>query len=1273
MSDTFTRIGRYELLAPIGRGRAFEVFKARSFGVEGFEKKVVVKRVRPEAAQDEPFVKVFVDEANRAMRLSHANVAQVFDVGHEDDDDVPRYFLATELVMGFDLGTLIGRLAFGSAPIGLATYIAGEVAMALDYAHRRRDDALNPAPIVHGSVAPSQVLLSWEGNVKLSDFGMSRALLVASEGATGPLDSLYAVLSKEQARGQVATPLCDVYGLGLLIHTVLTGKNPFLGADARETLSWVTRGGAPALPRLRADVPPSLGDLVTRAMSVDHQARPPDVATFYEELKAITLKEGFKFGPGDLAKLVQDHRQPRQSESDDIDSLLARPVSVSPPASAPPPSTRPSLPPLAAFGEMRHVAVLVTRLPEGLPEALRVRARAALVSHGADSVEFASDGLDLRATFGLGVSSGSEVVTAALAGHVVNRLILARDSRVATGIAAGRVRPDQDGDPGLEGLVDEARRLAYAAEARVLVSTSAVAYLRSRFEVSRFGDAFVVERLARPQGGWDRFVGRKQELVVLAEELAASAQGACRLVRVVGDQGIGKTRLIEEMRRRLARGRTTIATYTVSCPVRGLEAPYSGLLAMLRRLAGVAEGDPPERVEAVAQRLRALGLTRGQIDAVTDGLDMGRLPRGARIGPELPNAFAQILKALVSERFHVFVWDDAQNLDAATAMEIQGLRAELETSRLAMLLAGRPSDSAPYHDVEVDREVQIAEMTEADLVRQLAVRLDVDEPPSLLVEYVRQRAGGHPMFVDELVRGAFEAGALVRTDGAAEFDPERMTVVPKTLAALVAGRLQRLPTEARDVAVAATILGTPARAEVIARMLELSVSEVDGAVATLQTLAFVDRGVDSTIEFNSALVPEAILAELDDASERELHEHAAKAYQQAYPDRLEEEAARIGYHLAVAGFRDAAADFYATSALHHLGQKRFDYGVAELVYALDLAELELRGGPQIGNWVRALSSAVRHVRTGPDLASFVARFRERLDQRGDFERRIRVQLAIDLALVLGALHHYGDAEALLDDSAKDVEEWPQAVRALLAARGEMAIEMGQIVLASGFLARASELRPGDAVEQHRIALATALAYSASGDADSAARTMAQAASLVASQDRVLGAERHRVLAQVAYDVGNYSEAARLARGAAVDASEAGLAYEHAAALLVEGRARLHLGERARAFVQVTEAQSVADGLGLPRLTAQCRMLLTCIESENVDDGLRSIDELRESARANGWVADVLLAHLVSIWLCDRFEQPAAALRHDAEASSLASSTGNVAFARVLARERERRA
>src|SRR4051812_42985472 len=254
-----------------------EVFKAKSFGVEGFEKVLVIKRILPKLAAHPKFVDMFVHEAKLAVRLSHANIVQVFDLGRVDDPagEATSYFIAMEYVPGLDLATVLTRCRRQKiqVPFGMAVFLAAEVAKALDHAHRRRDEHARPLGIVHRDISPQNILLSWEGEVKVTDFGIAKAKdSIASGDAeddarAGRVRGKLAYMSPEQSRALAVDGRSDLFSLGTVLYEMVAGNNPFVAPTAFETQRRVQASEYPPLELLRTDAPRGLVEIVGKMLA----------------------------------------------------------------------------------------------------------------------------------------------------------------------------------------------------------------------------------------------------------------------------------------------------------------------------------------------------------------------------------------------------------------------------------------------------------------------------------------------------------------------------------------------------------------------------------------------------------------------------------------------------------------------------------------------------------------------------------------------------------------------------------------------------------------------------------------------------------------------------------------------------------------------------------------------------------------------------------------------------------------------------------------------
>ena len=307
-------LGRYELLRPLARGGMAEVYLARRRAA-GVEKWLVVKRMRPERAGDTRFLDLFVREARLSMSLAHQNIVPVFDFGRIDD----QVFLAMERVEGKDLGACLAK--GGALPPLLAAFVAAECCQALDYAHLRRGPDGTALGIVHRDVTPRNVLLSWSGEVKLTDFGI--AALAGDDQSK--IIGTPAYMAPEQARGELVDARADVYAVGLILREALTGVRPRKGDDRESTLAAARAG---ELAEWNHE-PPGLAAIVERATAIDPTARYADARAMLAALDTFMVAERAARTVDSPARQLADWLQTTWRQSDngrDDDAAIDAPI-----------------------------------------------------------------------------------------------------------------------------------------------------------------------------------------------------------------------------------------------------------------------------------------------------------------------------------------------------------------------------------------------------------------------------------------------------------------------------------------------------------------------------------------------------------------------------------------------------------------------------------------------------------------------------------------------------------------------------------------------------------------------------------------------------------------------------------------------------------------------------------------------------------------------------------------------------------------------------------
>jgi eukaryotic-like serine/threonine-protein kinase len=297
------RIGRYEILHRIGSGGMAEVFLGRTTGEGGFEKIVALKRILPHMTTNEDLVRMFIDEARISATLSHSNIGQIFEFGKADQS----YFIAMEYVQGVDLRSVYRHFQRQRAlpPAPVAAFVIKHVCAALEHAHSKLDSQGRPLGIIHRDVSPSNVLLSFEGEVKLIDFGIAKATHRMSVTVGASLKGKYAYMSPEQAAGLPMDHRSDIFGAGTLLFELLTGLNPFLGETDFATLERVRKGRSPAPSSQVREIPLELDRICLRALARDPKDRYSSAGDMEEALEAYCQRAAFS--ARQMARWIKKH------------------------------------------------------------------------------------------------------------------------------------------------------------------------------------------------------------------------------------------------------------------------------------------------------------------------------------------------------------------------------------------------------------------------------------------------------------------------------------------------------------------------------------------------------------------------------------------------------------------------------------------------------------------------------------------------------------------------------------------------------------------------------------------------------------------------------------------------------------------------------------------------------------------------------------------------------------------------------------------------------
>ena len=303
----------YKPLYRLAAGGMAEVWVAQSVSVAGFKKKVAIKRILPGLLKDERFVQEHPDEARLSLHFNHANVVTVFDLGKSDET----YFIVMEYVEGTTLKQLLEFLQERGQriPLPLVIWILNETLKGLEYAHQlvepETGDALH---VVHRDISPPNLLISWNGEVKLTDFGLAKATTQLESTDAGVVKGKFSYLSPEAAHGQPVDGRTDIFAVGILAYEMLTMRRLFLGETDYQTVEMVRGAQVPSIRAQNPEVPEELENIIRKSLARDLDQRYRTASEFADDLLAFLFSRRLKVSARDLSNLLKDLREFRQAK-----------------------------------------------------------------------------------------------------------------------------------------------------------------------------------------------------------------------------------------------------------------------------------------------------------------------------------------------------------------------------------------------------------------------------------------------------------------------------------------------------------------------------------------------------------------------------------------------------------------------------------------------------------------------------------------------------------------------------------------------------------------------------------------------------------------------------------------------------------------------------------------------------------------------------------------------------------------------------------------------
>jgi eukaryotic-like serine/threonine-protein kinase len=965
--------GRYKLLRRLAVGGMAEVFLARSTGAFRLKKLLVIKQIHPAFAQNAHFVSQFIDEAKIALSLNHPNIVQVFDFGKVDDC----YFLAMEHVAGVDLLDLLRACDKQSRriPFGMAAYIGQQIATALDYAHRKTDEFGQPLQIVHRDVSPQNIIVSYEGSVKLLDFGIAKARDSAEEKG-GTIKGKYAYMSPEQASGKSLDHRSDLFSLGILLYELSLAKPLFSGKRGPAALGLVREAKIPNPQTVDGDYPPQLASIVMRALSLNVDDRYHEARDLQRDLGHFLLGIRELQGPEELAALVNDVAP---SESDELPNkrrpTAERQTGTLPrlQGEVPRATVRERKNIVAMAGKFHRMELLSEDLDPEHANRFFIRfknvAEDIVYKNHAHIVRLDLDGFLLA--LGIPVSTEDDSSRAIRVARVLLDALdnvsreLPRKPSLSVGIQRGRATLSSEAPPNLQFDIDPATLQSaeamaqYAKPTEIIVGGGAYRLARVDFQFEQVPDAVSTPdgtiakayRFIRPiarhhrtrQRSTHHFVGRELELRQLraAYRQTASTRSS-RSIAIIGHFGMGKHTLVEAFLRQL--DSETFVLRTTGHPTTS-DQPFSIVEDLLRELLVIDENDAPQVIQKkISDGVKTLGAVSSAVRTIITqtlysalGISADDIQRHEGEPPRRQHRLLLALRHLLFNRARsqpvVLVARNLHLVDPDSTSLLLSLLHE-QPAPILSLLTSRSVEGMKERMREAKIEtIELAQLNRTERRKMVTDRLATDDPHTdKLVDRILERTAGNPLFIAEMIDSLTERGVL-EPDLEVPGCPLRWKKedaelrIPTTVEGIVASRIDALDDDQKATLLQASALGTRFRSSMLSRF---TGQDLGAFLQQLASRGLLRHESADIYTFTNQLTLEVAYNLIPRSERQELHKRIAEEML-ANPRRNDEnDEAEIARHWELAGDRQLAMTSYLKSASH--ARRRCDYGDALRLY-----------------------------------------------------------------------------------------------------------------------------------------------------------------------------------------------------------------------------------------------------------------------------------------------------------------------------------------------------
>jgi serine/threonine protein kinase/tetratricopeptide (TPR) repeat protein len=941
------RVAQYTVLEALGAGGMGRIYKARD---ERLGRYVALKFL-PAHLDAEPNAKRrLLLEARAAAALDHPNICTIHEIGATEDG---QQFIAMTL---YDGETLQARLTRGPLGLGEVATIALQIANGLAKAHEHG--------VIHRDVKPSNIMLLADGTVKILDFGIARIEDVPIAAQDGFALGTVAYMSPEQARGDVVDIRTDVWSLGVVLYEMLTGVRPFRGDSTQELKHHVLTSDPQSIGTVRTGMPAAVNALLRNALAKTRDERYASMAQMAEDLVALVpagrwpasvtrrTDQALAEEPVDDVTLSTSGERRRAAV---LVSMLSDYVSLIEQL------TPQKLEEVAAG--LREIAAEVAQRHGGLVNQVSSEEIVCVfgipVAHEDDDLRAVRAAIELHERVRklgrelsqrLGRSSGQGPGQSSglnsgqtLGNDAGGGRDLAAALRLQSGVHSGRLvarrLAESPGRYDVKGPATQvaARLAALAPRDAILVGPESQRLVAPFMDTAPYesfvlhagatsttvhrviGESGLQTRLeAAEREGLTPYTGRRAELAGLESLFAQARTGQGQIAFVVGEAGVGKSRLLHEFRARIIG--TGAPVLTARCRSYGGISPYLPFIEVLKAGLGLHEDARPFNTEAVAAQLRAIDpslepfvpLYLHILAIPAEAYPLPRHFRGDLLQSAVPEALAAVLTRLVAAGPRVFLLEDWHWSDEGSRETLRRLCEVVASHALLVVVTTRPDQRSLVEGGGSETRLDLTPLDFDNSVVIMTRVLRVQHVSDELARRLYERTGGNPFFLEEVCRALVEQGSIAARDGEGVAAVGIATLqLPDTVQAVIRTRLDGLDRQALELLRVASVVGRDFSLDLLVEVLGSEANPMH-AIERLVTAGLIQQTgavTEGGYRFKHALTQEVTYDSLLQHQRRSLHELVGYAMERTHAGLIDEQAELLAHHFSCAETWDFAVRY----------------------------------------------------------------------------------------------------------------------------------------------------------------------------------------------------------------------------------------------------------------------------------------------------------------------------------------------------------------------------